>query len=198
MELLTLQDVVPLSTYRKNRDPYVKKMIAYKAKRRVSLAEHVSLLFENRQTVLFQVLELVHSEDLTDQREIAEYLDIYNPMIPGEQELSATLFIEADNQALLERLLTDLRGIEHHLYLVTGDKQIQGVFEEEHTGDVTSSVHYLKFPLDEQARNYLCSTPADQANVRVVLTHPKLSAELALPPEIIASLREDLRDSYQH
>jgi hypothetical protein len=192
MEQLTLKDIPPLSVYRSFREEYIRRMIAYKAKRRVSLADHVSLLFENRQTVLFQVLELVHSEDLADPKEIQEYLDIYNPMIPGDGELSATLFIEADQPALLETLLTGLRGIERHLFLVAGEHKIQAVFEEEHTGEVTSSVHYLKFPLDPTVREWLIQSPSPASLVRLVLTHPERSANVALSDDTLAAIREDL------
>lgn len=193
MQPITLKDIVPLSTYRQGRAEYVHKMIAYKKKRRVALGDHLSLLFENRQTVLFQVLELLHTEDLEERKEIQEYLDIYNPMIPAAHELSGTLFIEADEQELLERLLVDLRGIEHHLFLLVGDSKIQAVFEEEHTGEVTSSVHYVKFPLPSEAEAYLRNTPAEEARVHLLVNHPKATAEAALSAETIAALQEDLQ-----
>ena len=99
---ITRQDIVSLHTYRQGREEYLPKMIAYKKDRRIQLAENISVLFENRNTVLFQIQELLHSEDLADPGEIDEYIEIYSGMLPLENELSATLFIELDNQAKLQ------------------------------------------------------------------------------------------------
>ena len=114
--VITRQDIVPLATYRKGRDEYVRKMIQYKKSRRVNLGPDISVLFENRSTVLFQIQELVNSEDLEDVKEIEEYIEIYSPMLPGEDELSATLFIQADVQAFAQHfrnLSKNWRGTVH-------------------------------------------------------------------------------------
>lgn len=189
---ITRQDLVPLNTYRQGREEYVKKMITYKSNRRVRIGEYISLLFENKNTVLYQILELMHCEDLEDPVEIDEYIDIYSGMLPSENELSATLFIELDNQQKLQELLVKLTGIEHHLSLNIGDEKIQAVFEEEHDDrGFTTSVHYLKFPLTENAKNLLVNNPADSINVSLHLTHPELSASTSLPVESVRSLQKD-------
>lgn len=189
---ISRQDLLPLSTYRGRRDEYMSKMIAYKKIRRIKLGDHVSLLFENRNTVLFQIQELVNSEDLTDTSEIDEYISIYEGMLPAQNELSATMFIEMDNQALLEELLGKLKGIEHHLSLIVNGEEIPGEFEEEHDDrEFTTSVHYLKFPLSAKAVSYF-KEPGTDAQVSVTLTHPNLSAKVALTSEQVASLAKDL------
>jgi hypothetical protein len=111
-DIINRQDLIPLSTYRQGREEYVKKMIAYKNNRRIKVASNISLLFENRNTVLFQIQELVNSEDLTDPNELDEYISIYAGMLPNENEFSATLFIELDNQERLADLLKKLKGLE--------------------------------------------------------------------------------------
>jgi len=190
---ITRQDLVPLATYRKGRDEYVSKMIQYKKARRVKLGSDISLLFENRNTVLFQIQELAHNEDLEDPKELEEYIEIYSGMLPLDDELSATLFIEADEQDRLTKILTDLKGIEHHLALHVGGEIIKGVFEEEHDDrDVTTSVHYLKFPLTGTAKAYLANGSTEHEEVRVVLSHPKLSLDAKLPPGVVASLAKDV------
>lgn len=190
---ITRQDLVPLSTYRDGRDQYLQKMIKYKTDRRIKLADHISLLFENKNTVLFQIQELVHSEDLSNPSELDEYIDIYSGMLPGENELSATLFIELDNQKLLEELLVKLKGIEHHLTLHVGSESLAAVFEEVHDDrEFTTSVHYLKFPLTAQAKKAIQDEPVEQADVRLKLSHPQLKAEVKLSPQNIASLQKDL------
>ena len=190
---ITRQDIVSLHTYSQGREEYLPKMIAYKKDRRIQLAENISVLFENRNTVLFQIQELLHSEDLADPGEIDEYIEIYSGMLPLEDELSATLFIELDNQAKLTELLKELKGIEYHLSLVIGGETVQAVFEEVHDDrEFTTSVHYLKFPLSQAAKNLLLNEPGDTLEVTLELNHPSLSAKVTLTPNSIKSLQKDL------
>ncbi len=190
---ITRQDLIPLNTYRQGRDEYIQKMIAYKNNRRVRLADIISLLFENRNTVLFQIQELVNSEDLIDPNELDEYIEIYKGMLPNDNELSATLFIELDNQEKLADLLKELKGIEHHLTLFIGDEANQAVFEEVHDDrEFTTSVHYLKFPLTQKAINLLNSMEADSLTLTLRLDHPNLSEQVTLPSECVKSLQKDL------
>jgi hypothetical protein len=191
--IITRQDLIPLNTYRQGRDEYVKKMISYKNKRRIKVGPNVSLLFENRNTVLFQIQELVNSEDLTDPTELDEYISIYAGMLPDENELSATLFIELDNQVKLADLLKQLKGIEHHLTLFVADEPIQAVFEEVHDDrEFTTSVHYLKFPLTASAKNVLLNGQLDILSLTVSLDHPNLTEKVELSPKTVESLQKDL------
>lgn len=190
---ISKQDLIPLPTYRPRRDEYITKMIAYKKNRRIKLADHLSILFENKQTVLFQIQELINSEDLTDTGEIDEYISIYSSMLPDTNELSGTLFIEMDNQTLLEELLAKLKGIEHHLSLVVGSESIPAQFEEVHDDrEFTTSVHYLKFSLTQSAVDYLKNSNIAH-ELKLVLSHPNLPAEVSLSAEQIKSLTEDLK-----
>jgi hypothetical protein len=191
--IITRQDLIPLGTYRHGRDEYIKKMINYKNIRRIKVGTNISLLFENRNTVLFQIQELVNSEDLTDPNELDEYISIYEGMLPNESEFSATLFIELDNQELLADLLKKLKGIEHHLTLFVGDEPIQAVFEEVHDDrEFTTSVHYLKFPLTESAKKRLLDDSKNELNITVSLDHPSLTEKVTLSPKTVESLQKDL------
>jgi hypothetical protein len=187
---VTRRDIPSLSTYRQGREDYLQKMITYKNERRIKLAEHISILFENKNTVLFQILELINSEDLEDPSEIEEYIDIYSGMLPNENELSATLFIELDDQKRLTDLLVNLKGIEHHLLLNVGSERVQAVFEEEHDDrEFTTSVHYLKFPLTKTAKNLLLN---EEVSVTLELSHPNLTAKVTLPSNSVRNLQKDL------
>jgi hypothetical protein len=187
---ITRQDIPSLSTYRQGREEYLQKMITYKNERRIKLAENISILFENKNTVLFQILELTNSEDLEDPSEIDEYIEIYSGMIPNENELSATLFIELDDQLKLTDLLVKLKGIEHHLLLNVEGEAVQAVFEEEHDDrEFTTSVHYLKFPLTKQAKNLLLN---EEASVTLELNHPNLTSKASLPANSVRNLQKDL------
>ncbi|WP_198851449.1 DUF3501 family protein [Alicyclobacillus sp. SO9] len=185
-------DLQSLQEYGNQRQQYIRDMIEKKNQRRVRLAPDVSLLFENKDTVLYQIQELIFGEDLENESEIAEYIDIYSPMLPGDNELSGTLFIEMDNQEKLEEMLARLKGIENHLYMQIGNERIQAVFEEEHDDrEFTTSVHYLKFPLTPSAAKAMTSDTG--VVVKLVLDHPELQADMKLDPATIASLGKDLQ-----
>ncbi len=189
------KDLIPFSTYKKSRDEYIRKMIAYKNARRVRLDSSISLLFENHQTVFFQIQELVYSEDLTDSEEIKEYIDIYSTMIPDANEFSATLFIEIDDQLLLEKFLAKMKGIEHTLFMKVGDETLQAVFEEVHDDrEFTTSVHYVKIPLTENAKSYLKVTAPENAKVSILLDHESLHSEVRLSVDTVSSLLSDLTE----
>lgn len=191
--LISKSDIVALPTYRQGRDEYVKKMIQYKKARRVRFNNDISLLFENKNTVMFQIQELLHNEDLTDPKEIDEYIEIYSGMVPGENELSATMFIETDEQTALTELLTKLKGIEHHLFLVVNGEKIQAVFEEEHDDrEFTTSVHYLKFPLTGTAIAYISNGSYEHEDVTLVLDHPHMNVTIPLTADTLESLAKDL------
>lgn len=193
---ISRQDLIPLNTYRERRDEYIRKMIEYKNNLRVKLADNLSLLFENRNTVLFQIQELINSEDLTDPAELDEYIEIYAGMLPNENELSATLFIELDDQEQLSDLLVKLKGIEHQLTLFVNNEPIKAKFEEEHDDrEFTTSVHYLKFPLTKAAKDLLLSTDIESLDVTLHLTHPNLSAKAALPSSCIKILQKELANA---
>lgn len=189
---ITRRDLIPLSKYRPKREEYLPKMINYKNNRRVKLTQHLSLLFENKETVLFQIQELLNSEDLEDPKEIDEYIDIYSGMLPNDNELSATLFIEMDDQEKLQESLVNLKGIEHHLMLVVGSEEIQTVFEEVHDDrEFTTSVHYLKIPLTSTVKNLLLEINSSE-DVALILNHPNLKEKVTLSPECLNSLKNDL------
>src|SRR6266536_5656655 len=112
-----LEDVVNFFEYEKVREEVRAGVIALKRVRRVPVGRHLSFVFENRDTVLFQIQEMCRAERITEDAEIRAELDVYNALLPNPRELSATLFIEItdkdQNQAVLDRFLgIDTGGID--------------------------------------------------------------------------------------
>src|SRR3990172_1646086 len=122
MKKLTLQDIRSLFEYQREREEFRREVIDVTRKRRVHLGELVSLVFENRDTVRFQVQEMMRTERMTDEAAIQEELDVFNPLIPDEGELSATMFIEIADPQRVEEELNRLVGIEDSVYLQIGDE----------------------------------------------------------------------------
>src|SRR5574342_1085292 len=130
MKKVALEDLVGLAAYEKVREEARQKIIELKKYRRVSVGDKVTLVFENRDTVIFQIQEMMRAEKITDLDKIREEIEVYNELIPGPRELSATLFLEIEDQSQLREELLKFLGIDESVYLKVGDDSIHARFEE--------------------------------------------------------------------
>jgi len=148
MQPLTRDDLLDNTSYAQVRDSFRKEIIRMKRPRRIAIGPHVAVTLENRETMRFQIQEMMRIESIESPEGIQRELDVYNPLIPGADELSLTLFIEISEESELKRILPTLVGIEDALHLAIGDEVAAAVGEAGRSReDYTSSVHYLKLPL---------------------------------------------------
>jgi Protein of unknown function (DUF3501) len=189
MQPLAVSDVRPPAVYEPVRAESRRQVIELKRHRRVSLGPLLTLVFENRDTVRSVVEELLRAERIEDPQRIAEEVEVFNELIPGDRELSATLFLEITDQAELGRQLNDLRGIEEAVHLEVDGARVAQVHEEGRSrDDRTSSVHYLRFRLtDEQRAAFLGG-----AQVAAVADHPAVTARTELSEQQRMALSADL------
>ena len=166
MRPLSPEDVWDLESYETRRDAFRRAVIALKKVRRVSVGEHLTLVFENRSTLLFQIQEMARVERLRSAEAIRQEVAAYNELVPGEDELSATLFIEITELSDIRPALDRLIGIDEHVALEIGDRRIPARFDENQMEeDRISAVHYLRFSLDEATREGLAD-PATPVRLR--------------------------------
>jgi hypothetical protein len=191
---LSLDDIADSRAYERERSQFLQDVIALKARRRVAVGALVTLLFENRATVRFQIQEMARVEHLNTDEAIQVELDVYNPLIPEPGQLSATMFVELTTEALLREWLPKLVGIERHVYLRLADgTQVRCVVEEQHASqltrdDVTSTVHYVRFELTpEQVEAFGTGT------VLLGLDHPEYAESTELSAATVEELLSDLR-----
>src|SRR5260370_15523108 len=111
MKKIELADIQNILDYEKVREEAQNRIIALKKNRRVQVGDMISFVFENRDTVLFQIQEMVRAERIVDEEKIQDEIDVYNELIPGDGELSATMFIEIQDQARIRETLEKLLGI---------------------------------------------------------------------------------------
>ena len=190
-------DVLDLVAYEKVREAMRARIIDRKRNRRVSVGENLTFLFENRDTVLFQIQEMVRTERIVHDDKVRDEIDAYNALIPSPGELSATLFIEIPelsrmSQEEVRRTVNRFQGLDREgVWLVIGSHRIPARFEEGHSKEEKmAAVHYLRFALPDKARAAL----ADPAQpVRLAVDHPNYRAEAVVPPAVRAELVEDLR-----
>ena len=180
MRKLTVDDIVDLRAYERERDEFRRRIIDLKRTRRVTLGPILTVLFENTETMRWQVQEMARAERMLRDEQIAHEVDTYNELIPGPDELSGTLFVELTDEAALREWLPKLRGIEFAVRFELGDgrSQVPAIPSDEERltrDDITSAVHYLKFSFDAHQRAQLAFGPA-----RLVVDHPEYQASVEL------------------
>jgi len=190
MEPLTTKDLWPLPVYEGVRDQFRREIIALKQHRRVSLGPAMTLIFENRGTVKFQVQEILRVERISSPEGVAEELEGFNTMIPGPGELSATLMIElTGSEQAVSAELRQLTGLSSHLFLELGGTSVPARFDEgRDDGRRISAVQYVRFPVGPAARLLAdLSRPA-----ALVADHPHYTHRTLLSDDVRRSLAADL------
>jgi hypothetical protein len=149
MILLTRADLYGLETYAVERAAFRARVLAHKRARSLPLGEHVTLLFEDRLTVQYQIQEMLRIERIFEPQAIQAELDAYNPLIPGGRDLRATLLLEYADAAVRRRELARLRGIEDRFFAdVTGHGRALAHADEDmdrSDDNKTAAVHFLRF-----------------------------------------------------
>ncbi len=191
MRRIEFSDVKNIYEYEKVRDQVRSRVIDLKRGRRVQVGDHLSFLFENRETVLFQIQEMCRAERIVDDERVREEIDVYNGLIPGPGELSATMMIEIEEMERITELLHGYMGIDSgdRVWLQVGrEHAIAGQFEAGHSKeDKLSAVHFVRFRLSAEAiRDFR------EREVFLVVDHPNARARVRLSEDVKASLLEDL------
>jgi hypothetical protein len=192
MKRIEPAEILNLHEYEKARAARRAEIIALKAKRRVQVGRYLSFVFENCDTVWFQIQEMVRAERLVDDVKVAEEVDVYNDLLPKPGELAATMMIEIADAAEVKPVLDRLLGIDTRDYvrLEIGPHVVIGKFEagrsDEELGKI-SAVHFVRFPLSVEARRAF-----PDAAVALVVEHPNEHARTTLSEETRRSLAEDL------
>ncbi|MCB9764622.1 MAG: DUF3501 family protein [Alphaproteobacteria bacterium] len=193
MRPLTLDDVLDRDTFAAQRPRLHAEILRTKDLRRVSVGPNLTLLFENHATMLWQILEMCRVENISRPEAVQAELDAYNPLLPGDSELSATLLVEYPDPAERTEMLVKLSGLSRHLSLhIAGKPPVQAVFEggrETEAGKI-SSVQFVRFPLEPLQKAAFYDFTRE---VRFVVDHPAYQANAALPSAQRGALIDDLR-----
>ena len=193
---LTIDDIADLRAYEREREGFRAQVIELKKRRRVAVGPFVTLLFENRETIRFQIQEMARVEKIISDEGIQSELDVYNPLIPGAGSLAATLFIELTTRDDLMTWLPQLVGIERAVELRIGEGEDLSVVTARPDADhdkqltretTTASVHYIHFDLGPEQ-----VAKAAQGPVSVAVTLPSYAYATNLPKATIDELVADL------
>jgi hypothetical protein len=202
MRRLILDDIADARAYERERESFRDRIIALKKKRRVSVGPVLTFVFENRDTIRFQIQEMARAERLFTDEAIQVELDTYNPLIPEPGELSASLYIELTSRAEMEHWLPRLVGIEKAARLELGPaagsngggepEVVRCQVEEAHAAhltreEITAAVQFVRFVLNPAQIERFRAGP-----VTLAVDHPEYRERAALEPETRTSLLEDL------
>ena len=147
MKLVERKEIIDYVTYEEGRDAFREKIFAVKAPRRVHIGEYLTLLFENHQTMLYQIQEMIRAERMVKEADIQHEIDTYNEVLGGDGEFGCTLLIEIDDPSIREVKLKEWWRLPEKMYLLLEDgTRVWATFDERQRGeDRVSSVQYMKF-----------------------------------------------------
>jgi hypothetical protein len=198
MKPIERDEVLGLAAYEAIREQFRTRIIAEKKARRVALGPNASCVFENRDTALMQIQEMLRTERITREAAILHEIETYNQLVPGDHELSATVLIEIDEKPDREKFLIEAKGLDRAFALVVDGTKNAGKHDEaREQPERTTAVHYLKFPLEPAAEQALRDVLAKKKKpsevvVELVVEHPRYTARTTLPASLVQSLAEDL------
>jgi hypothetical protein len=191
MKRVARGELLDLAAYEPIRDRFRQRVIELKKRRRIAIGPHMSVVFENHDTVLLQIQEMLRTERISDERAIAHELETYNDLIADDGGLCGTLFIEYDDAAQRRVMLERFASLRDQVHLSIGGYQVTARFGT-HFGeemDRLPAVNYVTFDVGKQRAAAL----RDAALPAVLeVSHPDYTQRVALSPELRAELAADL------
>jgi hypothetical protein len=193
MDKISRESLWTLEHYSRIRNQFRAEVMAHKKLRRVALGENMTLIFEDEKTIRYQVQEMLRIEKTFEEEGIQDELDAYNPLIPDGRNFKCTMMIEYPDPEIRKVELRKLKGVEEKVYVqVEGREKVWAIADEDlerENEEKTSSVHFMRFELDEDMAAALKYGVA----LTIGVDHPAYSFKLdPVPAEIRASLVKDL------
>lgn len=193
MQKLERKDLMGLEEYAQKRAEFRREIIAHKRARTLHIGPNLTLLFEDRLTMQYQVQEMLRAERIFEAAGIQEELEAYNPLIPDGSNWKATLLIEFTDEGERRQALTKFIGIEGRVWMqVQGHGKVRPIADEDlerETAEKTSAVHFLRFELTAEMVKALKQGATLDAGV----DHPNYHHEVKPVPDALQkSLIADL------
>ncbi|MCA3253623.1 MAG: DUF3501 family protein [Pseudomonadota bacterium] len=193
MTTIARDSLLTLEAYSKIRKSSRAAAIAHRKLRSVALGEHVTLQFEDEQTIRRQIQEMLHIEKIFDEEGIQSEIDAYAPLVPDGTNWKATMLIEYPDPHERKRELSRLIGVEDRMFVeVEGHGRVYAIADEDldrENDEKTSSVHFVRFEFTPAMREAVRAGAA----VKIGCDHTNYPAHVQVAPETLASLAGDLR-----
>ena len=193
MSAIARDSLMTLEAYAKVRKTQRTLAIAHRQQRSVSLGDHMTLQFEDEQTIRRQIQEMLHIEKIFDEEGIQSEIDAYAPLIPDGSNWKATMLLEYPDPHERKRELARLKGVEDRMFVeVEGHPRVYAIADEDldrENEEKTSSVHFVRFEFPTAARQAVRAG----AQVKLGCDHTHYPAHVMIPAETLALLAGDLR-----
>jgi hypothetical protein len=190
---ITRDSLLTLEAYAKQRKAIRAEAIAHRKLRSVALGEHVTLQFEDEQTIRRQIQEMLHIEKIFDEEGIQSEIEAYGPLVPDGSNWKATMLIEYPDPHERKRELARLIGVEDRMFVeVEGLPRVYAIADEDldrENEEKTSSVHFVRFEFNDAQRQAIRAGAA----VKLGCDHRNYPAHVQIGAETLASLAGDLR-----
>lgn len=193
MKKIDISDIKNIYEYEKIRKEFRDKIIQIKKVRRLPVGPMITLVFENRDTVIFQIQEMMRAERMVDDKIIQGEIDIYNELIPEQNQIKATMMIEITQKDQIKPILDSLVGLNREsVFLIIDNKKIEPIFDSgQFEDDKISAVQYLTFNLDNDAIKEFSDF---DKKAEIEINHINYKAKVELPKELRMQLLEELKN----
>jgi len=183
MELIRREEILDYVTYEEQRSKTRESIIRIKDIRRINLGGILSFLFETKDTIRYQIQEMIRVERIVKEADIQHEIITYNEILGKSGELGCTLLIEIDDPSERDEILRKWLDLPKHLFLKLEDgTKIMAKFDMRQIGDDRlSSVQYIKF------------NTGGRAPVAIGSDFPLFKVENSLSTEQKNALIEDLK-----
>ena len=192
MKKLTTSDLLSLEEYDKSREEIKKNLLLHKKNRSVKIGDHVLLLFEDYETIKYQVQEMLRIEKIFKENDIQDEIDAYQSLIPDGDNLKATMLIMYTDVNERKIMLNKLCDLENRVWLsINNSKKIFAVSDEDlerSRDEKTSAVHFLRFQLSDADKKSFNETD----DIIIGIDHKEYNYEAKLQRDTISTLAEDL------
>ena len=194
MKKLTTSDLLSLEEYDKSREEIKKNLLLHKKNRSVKIGDHVLLLFEDYETIKYQVQEMLRIEKIFKEKDIQEEIDAYESLIPDGNNLKATMLIMYTDVNQRKIMLNKLCDLENSVWLsINNSEKVFAISDEDlerSRDEKTSAAHFLRFQLSDIDKNYKKNFYAD--NLSIGIDHKEYNYKTELQRDTASCLAKDL------
>lgn len=192
MKPIDVAQIVPFEQWERLRPILRPLFIHEKGRRRLAIGAHITMLFENSQSVWYQIEEMLRVERITADDAVRHEVETYNELVPREDELSATMLIEYPDAKERDLALKGLIGLDRHFRLVADGRSVNALFAGSQIAeDAVSSVQFVRFALPRGlGANFV--DLAQKGALAIEVDHPMLAARAQIDVALAQALHEDL------
>jgi hypothetical protein len=194
MNKVALSEILDIAQYEKARGEFRRRIIALKKTRRLPVGPRVTFVFENHDTVLFQIQEMMRAERIVNDDAVQYEIDTYNQLLPDENELAATMLIELPDPARIRHEITKFHGVNtgEVTYIQIGDERLPGVFDAGQSDERRiSAVQYVRFRFNDAQREAFVTGATSARPSQLVINHPNYQHDTLIEGAVRDELVKD-------